>query len=56
MRVIAPTLLSLHRNRGRPPNSNHCVVCMQESANAVLVGCGHLCACMACALDLKVRL
>jgi hypothetical protein len=39
-----------------PVNMNQCVVCLEGTANTVMYRCGHLCACLACALDLKVRL
>lgn len=34
---------------------NQCVVCLENMANTVMYRCGHLCACLECALDLKVR-
>jgi len=39
--------------KGRPEGEGECCICMNAESDSVLYRCGHICACMSCAKEIK---
>ena len=52
LEMMAPATEKCKQVRAKEDDDKLCVVCMENPKNQILIPCGHVCVCEACAKDI----